>query len=203
VTHPITYDDQNLRGIESRLAGLSRRRLRGAGRKAAVLVPLCDVDGEPAVLFTRRSETVGTHKGQVSFPGGMADPEDPDLVATALREFDEELGGVLPPIRILGLFHDATAITGVHVTPVLAYLGAIELRCFSPNPDEIDHVFALGLRDLVAPEKRYRQTYSRGVLPVFDAGPFPIWGLTAYILEGVLEEAMGIRLDPPTGRPAG
>jgi len=61
-------------------------------QKAAVLVPLVDISDTPHLLFTRRSLSLSSHSGQVSFPGGKQDPDDVDLVSTALRETEEELG---------------------------------------------------------------------------------------------------------------
>jgi nudix motif 8 len=178
--------------LKSRLDGLARRAIRDPGRRAAVLIPLCAVGGEPAVLLTRRSEEVGTHKGQVSFPGGMADPEDPDLIATALRETEEELGLSQGGIEILGLFHDVRAITGVPVTPVAGFVGELgDLSVLAPNPREIDRVFALTLAELRDPSHREIQDFGpRGRLPVFTAGPDPVWGLTAYILDHFLSEVV-------------
>src|SRR5439155_14742062 len=69
---------------------------------AAVLVPLLAVDGEPHLLFTRRSRLLRQHQGQVAFPGGRCHPDDADLVATALREAREEIGLDPPDVRLLG-----------------------------------------------------------------------------------------------------
>lgn len=196
---PLSFDEVALEAIRGRLHALTRARLRGSARKAAVLVPLCHVAGQASVLFTRRSEKVGTHKGQVSFPGGMADEGDRDVEQTALRELEEEIGFPGARVHVLGRFHDARAITGVHVTPVVGFLGDVDPGHLVPNPDEIDAIFTLTLEELVDPARRYEQYHGpRGPIPVFDAGPFPVWGLTAYILEGVLKEVLGIPL-PPVG----
>lgn len=187
---PKDLDDEVLTRVTERLERLERRALEGVARQAAVLVPLCTIDGAPAVLFTKRSEKVGTHKGQVSFPGGMSDDDDDGPVATALRELEEELGIAPASVRVLGLFHDARAITGVRVSPVVAYVGALDdLSLLTPSVDEIDDVFALTFEDIVDPSKRSIQTFgTRGPFPVFEAGPYPVWGLTAFILAEILAE---------------
>lgn len=157
-------------------------------RHAAVLVPLCHVDEKWSVLFTKRSDTVGSHKGQVSFPGGMKDDDDVDDVACALRELEEEIGISGEHVQVLGESHPAKAITGVHVSPIVGYLGKVEPEKIWFNEAEISDVFALSFEELLHPEKRYTQQFKEAQLPVFDAGPFPVWGLTAYILDGVLRD---------------
>jgi nudix motif 8 len=191
---------KNIRtNIRNRLAENAPRSLSLKwGRSAAVLVPLCDLEGQASVLFTKRSDTVGTHKGQVSFPGGMTDAHDENAIATALRETEEEIGFPAKRIEVLGLFHEARAITGVRVVPVIGYLQDLHsLAQLAHNKNEIDSIFALTITDLLAPEKRKRQTLGpRTRAFVFEAGPFPVWGLTAYILEQVLRDALGLPLPP-------
>jgi nudix motif 8 len=193
---PVRLDTHALEALSARLAQLERRTLEGTAREAAVLIPFCTIDGEASVLFTKRSDKVGTHKGQVSFPGGMCDADDDGPIATALRELDEELGVPAARVRVLGTFHDARAITGVRVVPVIGFIGELfDLSSLRPSEAEIDAVFALSVRDIVDPEKRSLQTFgTRGPFPVFDAGPFPVWGLTAFILSEVMQELFGITI---------
>lgn len=192
---PERFHDAVLDSVRRRLAALPRRRLKRDGRRAAVLVPLCHVDGQPAVLFTKRTESVGTHKGQVSFPGGRVDDDDVDDVDTALRECEEEIGLPRERVRVLGTFHEALAITGVVVTPVLGFIeGDLELAALRVSPHEIDEAFALTLTQLVDPAHRQRQQLGTRTAPVFSAGPHPVWGLTAWVLDEVLREALGLPL---------
>lgn len=71
-------------------------------RKAAVLVPLCTVKGEPSIMFMVRSNKIHAHRGEVSFPGGMMDGTDLDLITTALRETKEEIGLEIPREAVWG-----------------------------------------------------------------------------------------------------
>lgn len=86
----------NAQEMEDRLTKLQRWKLKSFKGRAAVLVPFCLVNGTPSLLYSKRAETVGTHKGQgvkvvgcslvVAFPGGFMEETDADLVQTALRE---------------------------------------------------------------------------------------------------------------------
>ena len=191
---PSAFTPSVLDGVQTALSLLPRRRLRTDPdtREAAVLVSLCDVDNVPSVLFTKRSERVGTHKGQVSFPGGMRDDDDFDFAACALREMEEEIGVPRGQPRVLGAFHEAFSITQVRVVPIVAYLGAIDPAALVLSEAEIDTVFTLSLAELAAPDNRRRQDGGRyGPMPFFEAGPHPVWGLTAFILDGFLREVLG------------
>lgn len=191
---PRDFDDDERARIVARLRGTALRRLAVAGPRASVLVPLCRRQGRPAVLFTKRTETVGTHKGQVSFPGGRMDPEDVDEVACALRELQEELG--IAPLEVLGVFHEVMSITAVRVTPVIAWLGDVERLALVPAPAEIDAVFTLTLEELAHPDTREVRALGARQAPFFTAGPHPVWGLTAFILDEIMREALGIDLPP-------
>jgi nudix motif 8 len=195
VSHvPHRFDDDVLDAVRVRLAGLARRRLTGDMPRAAVLVPLCHVDGRAAVLFTKRSDTVGTHKGQVSFPGGRVDADDKDAVHTALRELHEEVG--IPPegVVVLGQLHEAMAVTGVGVSTVVGFVGDVDTSALRVAAAEIDEAFALSLPALVDPRHRVLQTLGRHRAPRFTAGPHPVWGLTAFILDAFLREGLALPL---------
>lgn len=196
---PDRFELADLDRLRSRLGGLTRRRLKTAPspREAAVLVSLCHIEGEASVLFTKRSDKVGTHKGQVSFPGGMADEGDAGPAHTALRELEEEIGLGAGEVEVLGLFHEAQAITGVRVVPVVGFLGEVDLGTLTISEAEIDEVFALRFSELLDDAQRFEKVLGdRGPHPVFVAGPHPVWGLTAWILREVLEELFDVRLAP-------
>jgi nudix motif 8 len=185
------FGERSLDSIAAALAGIDRRVLRG-GRRAAVVIPLCHVGGAPSVLFTRRSESVPTHKGQVAFPGGMAHPGDESLVETAIRELEEEVGHPRQAVRVLGIYHDSRAITGVPVTPVVGYLGELgDLGSLVPCDREIDTIFTLTLDQLRDPDAvETVRVPLRGTYPIYKAGPFPVWGLTALILDAFMKDIL-------------
>ena len=162
---------------------------------ASVLVPLCNVNGIASVLFTVRTQKVGTHKGQVSFPGGHTDNKE-TARETALRETIEELGPGIGNIEIIGECAPLPSITGTLVTPVI---GLIEqdlgdLSMLTPSVNEVDKVFVRSIEELISPGYLQHQTSERlGTvwnMPVFGAnkGDEKIWGLTAFILECVLDK---------------
>lgn len=152
-----------------------------------MLVPLFVTDGELHAVFTRRRGDLRRHAGEISFPGGRQDPEDPNLVATALREAHEEIG--LPPedVALLGaLTPTPTIATNYAIHP---YVGLIEPgREWILSPREVDSVLELALRDLRAGFDR-RRLVRRGApfrTDVYVVGEQLIWGATARILGELL-----------------
>ncbi len=108
---------EHIRGI---LKSRHRRVIpRGDLRESAVLIPLSWEGNEPSILVTKRSMAVEHHKGEISFPGGRAEETDKDLIFTALREAEEEIGLNPGDVEILGLLDDHISIVGFHITPVV------------------------------------------------------------------------------------
>ncbi|XP_048710810.1 mitochondrial coenzyme A diphosphatase NUDT8 isoform X2 [Caretta caretta] len=190
---------------EQRCRGLleaSTRRYRQEAVAAAVLVTLCSVGGYPALLYTLRSSTLtGQHKGDVSFPGGKRDSSDQDVIATALRETQEELGLHLGAESVWGVMRPLpTGVTPLHspssrgltVAPVLAHLGPLECVRLSPNPQEVEDVFTIPLSHLLQAQNhgythfRHQGRYSH-TLPIFLNSRYRVWGLTAIITDLTLE----------------
>lgn len=170
--------------LKSALHGLARRRLELPVKgEAAVLFPIIVVKASPKVLLTRRTENVGTHKGQVSFPGGKRDAADQDPVETALRETREELGIQPESFEVLGRFHDYLSITEYRVCPIIAICHR-ELK-LKPNPAEVASVLQIPLdfflKHLPREETHLRLGKQRTVY-FYDYGDEVIWGLTASII---------------------
>jgi 8-oxo-dGTP pyrophosphatase MutT (NUDIX family) len=162
---------------------------------AAVLVPLYLDRGRLHAVFTRRRDDLRRHPGEISFPGGRHDDSDADLLATALREAEEEIG--LPPtaVSVLGALQPTPTIaTGYAIYP---YVGLIEPgMAWTLSAREVAEVLELDLDDLRAGYGR-RRLLRRG-LPIrtdtYVVGDDLIWGATARILADLFE-----RLDPLTG----
>jgi 8-oxo-dGTP pyrophosphatase MutT (NUDIX family) len=88
-------------------------------RRAAVLVPIVARE-VPTLLLTQRTEHLPSHAGQVAFPGGKLEPDDPDPIAAALREAAEEIGLAASFVRPIGFLDALRTHTGFHVDPVVA-----------------------------------------------------------------------------------
>ena len=157
--------------------------------RAAVLVPIFDRDGELYVLFIKRSDTVATHQGQVAFPGGRAEPEDPDILTTALREAQEEVGLRPETVEVLGRLTTSVTMTSNYlVTPIVGVIGVpTDLR---PDEHEVAEIFSAPVAALKDPRFRGRHRWNRGgstqEYPAILYGEQPIWGLTLRITEELL-----------------
>jgi 8-oxo-dGTP pyrophosphatase MutT (NUDIX family) len=151
---------------------------------ASVLVPIIAHPGGLTVLFTRRTAHLRRHSGQVSFPGGRAEPQDASPEFTALRETHEEIG--LPPerVEVLGRMPQYLTRTGYRVTPVIGLVQPpLEL---APDAREVDEVFEVPLAFLLDPgnaQRRTREIEGRTVgYYVFQYESREIWGATAGML---------------------
>ena len=206
--------EENKNSLKLRLAKTKSPRLRNMKDKkpkAAVLVPLCHVEGELSLLYTLRCLSLGDHAGEMCFPGGKVDPEDRDEVHTALREAHEEVGlrtgdnvevlGTLPPVP--------SRAEGTHVVGVLAYVGHLDPAALILSPREVEAVIAASLRNLCHPvfarQTQFRSTkFPPGyALPVFLGTEPRVWGLTAILTHMTLTALLPglythrLRLIPP------
>ncbi|XP_071440300.1 mitochondrial coenzyme A diphosphatase NUDT8 [Hetaerina americana] len=170
-------------------------------KQAAVLVPLCIVDNRISLLYTLRSSSMTKNAGQVSFPGGMMDPTDQDLIHTALRETQEELGIDKENIDVwcTGNFI-GTWDKKMGVMPVLGYIGEVDVTKLKKNPDEVEEAFAVSLQDLCEPQNARYTKFIRGYcMPVYIARGHKIWGLTAIITHLVLSALLQERYTSDPG----
>ncbi len=170
------------------------------GRPAAILIPLYWHDDQWHALFTRRTDDVEEHRGQVSFPGGMIEAGDLTYEQAALREAYEEIGIRPQDVDILGRLEPTRTITHFLITPILGVIPwPYELRC---NPKEVASAFGVPLQWLADPANVELRSYKASDTgPLFEVHFFNayqgevIWGATGRIvvqflkvLREVLEE---------------
>lgn len=172
-------------GLLKRFQGYLPRKIEKPDfKKAAVMMLLLNRDGQACVLLTKRTSTVSSHKGQMSFPGGGHEDGDSNLLETALRETCEEMGIAPADIEIAGEFDEFISLAGFHV---VCYVG------FIPHPyryiinlEEIEDYTEVPLS--IFKEERYdrveRVEYEGRNYSVYyySYDGFIIWGMTARIL---------------------
>lgn len=171
-------------------------------KPASVLVPLINRPGGVTVLLTGRAQHLRTHAGQISFPGGRPEAGDRDMVHTALREAEEEIG--LPQMlpKFLGYLDAYTTGTNFSITPVVCWVES--LPPLTLNPGEVDYVFEMPLSYILDPNLRQtcrvlwqgamRQYY------VYDFEQRYIWGATAGMLSNLADKILSshIQISPYT-----
>jgi 8-oxo-dGTP pyrophosphatase MutT (NUDIX family) len=156
-------------------------------REAAVLVPITDWSRGPKLVFTERRADLNKHAGEISFPGGMSEPEDDDLAQTALRESHEEINLRPDRVEVVGaLAPVGTFVTSYRIQPYVGIVSGSEPLV--ANPDEVALILHFGIDELVD-AYAMRRLVRRGVpirTPTFDMGRHMIWGATARILSDFL-----------------
>jgi 8-oxo-dGTP pyrophosphatase MutT (NUDIX family) len=147
---------------------------------AAVLVPLVWHDNEWNLLYTRRTDTVESHKGQVSFPGGACDEGETTPEETALREAEEEIGLNPRDVKVLGWLPNLITITYFRVTPVI---GVVKWpTVFRVGEHEVARIFTIPLAWLSNPSNRWQFEMQGRAHSLIAYHPYDgelLWGATA------------------------
>src|SRR5436309_8312912 len=130
-------------------------------RKAAVLLGLFDQEGEPTILFIRRSSTLRAHSGEIAFPGGGVDQTDSSPIMAALREAQEEIGLDPARVEVLGVLQPVfTVVSNYLVIPVVAFLprglGTLQLQ-----ESEVTEIILAPLHDLTNPDIFHTEEWMR------------------------------------------
>ncbi len=176
-----------------------RRHLMSATPKeAAVLVPILDhgpnYGSALTVLFTRRTETLSSHAGQVSFPGGRIDPGDASPGDAALREAHEEIGLPASHVDLIGALPSYQTGSGYRIQPIVGLVAPDFSRV--PQPAEVAEIFELSLADVLNPANHQIETRTWKDMDirfyVIPVGGQRVWGATAAILVS-LSRQLGLR----------
>jgi len=158
---------------------------------SAVLAPIYrDPRGRLRLVFIRRGPH-GIHGGQIAFPGGRREPEDPDLLATALREAEEEVGLEPERVEILAALPVIeTMATGFRVAPFLGRLNGAP-PTWRRQETEIDEILEVPLEDLTRPDAHAVEYWqlpgwpAPREIPFYRIGPYKLWGATYRIVESI------------------
>jgi len=169
-------------------------------RQSAVLAPLYEGPAGPTVVLTRRAGHLRNHRGEVSFPGGRQEDHDPDLIATALREAQEEIALDPATVTVVGrLDRLSTFVSQSEIHPFVGLLGAPPTDLVA-DPGEVDAILHVPLAALLDDETFREERWRFGPdgperpLTFFEIPGDTIWGATARMLRQLLAAALG--LDP-------
>ena len=168
-------------------------------KKAAVLIAVTD-GSEPELIYTLRSNKVGTHGGEVSFPGGMYEEEDGDLKFTALRESEEETGLDISKVDLLGSTDTVVSRFNISVTP---YVGLVpEDVVLNDSSEEIEACFRVPVKFLLEDKRHRNDEINRDgdkfFMPAYEYDSYIIWGLTAMMTVDFLNVALDANIDLKT-----
>ena len=196
-------DEKNLPCLIKEILGVREpkrvRNGRNSYRQSSVLIPLLKDDGIHKILFTKRTDYVEHHKGQISFPGGSVDKEDGSLLETALRESEEEIGLSREDVEILGRLDDILTMASDFI--VYPFVGLVPYPYnFIINNIEVERLITVPL-DVFQSENTGAKIYtveSEGM--VFHTHGFEyngdlIWGATARMMENficILNDRLGL-----------
>jgi 8-oxo-dGTP pyrophosphatase MutT (NUDIX family) len=173
-------------------------------KPASVLVPLVERTNGLTVLLTQRTEHLQHHAGQISFPGGRAEPADLSPVDTALREAEEEIGLERRHVELAGFLDLYQTVTGFLVTPVVGFV----MPTFQLNPDpfEVADVFEVPLDFVLDPANHERRSrVVKGEQRHFYVLPYQhyyIWGATAAMLVNLAKKIGEPALESAIRQPA-
>jgi 8-oxo-dGTP pyrophosphatase MutT (NUDIX family) len=183
--------------IRSRLSSYEPKRIPPEERPlAAVLIPIYRVGDDFHIVLTKRTDRVEHHKGEISFPGGARDPEDVDLMATALRESHEEIGLHPKHVEVIGRVDDFITVSQFHVTP---YVGVIDPDAspyrWLPQELEVAEILEVPMPHLLDPvnlvlESRILSDGRTATMESFKWREHLVWGATARMLKNFLDVAL-------------
>jgi 8-oxo-dGTP pyrophosphatase MutT (NUDIX family) len=207
---PITLDivkqalalrDFDGRSAQLKMAPILRQNVRstntpGQSRVGSVLILLYYLADELHLVLTRRRDDMRSHAGQISFPGGKQEPEE-TLIATALRETEEEIGIAPPQLTIVGNLTPIYIMpSDFEVHPFVAWHHNGQRPSFHPAPHEVAEIIEAPFAHLLDPTTRHEEMWEvRGrdlLVPFFAVGSHKVWGATAMMMSEFLERVRAV-----------
>jgi 8-oxo-dGTP pyrophosphatase MutT (NUDIX family) len=163
------------------------------GKPAAVLIPVIENAGRLGVLFTVRAAHLKHHAGQISFPGGKQEPQDKDLIETALRETYEEVGIAAKQVQIIGSLSMYRTVSRYEVLPVIGFVNSpLNLQL---DPNEVQSTFEVPLDFLLDQSNHLIHWVKRkkGQVPIYFMTwqEHTIWGATAAFVRNLSNHFKG------------
>ncbi|ATC94311.1 NUDIX hydrolase [Pseudoalteromonas tunicata] len=159
-------------------------------KQSAVLLPLCELEGELHILFCKRPSYLKHHPAEICFPGGKFELADGDLRTTALRESNEELNLAAQHINLIGELDAYWTLTGFEIKP---YVGIItDLTAIQPAEDEVEKIFYIPFSALRTPQNWQPLPFVRQNKPRILQGFYTehglLWGATAQIVRNLVKQ---------------
>lgn len=187
------FNTVSLEMLRKGLMRMPRRVSQAHQHRAGVVLPLCNVNGVPSILFEKRSRKLRAHPDEVCLPGGMVSTDiDQSIAATCLREMKEEIEGLdMSQVVVLGILRcnwgEVAQLTGIAVTPLVCFLGEIGDMDLKPNPDEVSECFTVPISAFL---QKDQWIYKDDSAPIFTGGPHIIWGLTCYVIDRFFSDVL-------------
>lgn len=165
---------------------------------AAVLLPFhYSSEGVLHLSMIRRAPG-GSHGGQLAFPGGKVEPEDSDMMDTALRETEEEVGLPRHLVNVIRPLEPLSTYTGYIIHPFIGLLQQVPTQ-WTPAPSEVAEVITVSMEELLAmPDKHsilHPESSEALDFPCFRVAGHPLWGASYKMLEPIIDDYLSERLD--------
>jgi len=175
---------QAIQQLRDKLPGYKASGVVGDYPRAGVLVGITADTQQPELVLTLRASHLNKHSGEVAFPGGMQESQDPDLLSTALREANEEVGLNYEEYEHLGLLTTRLTNTKIAMSPYVGFVSSVQH--LKANPNEIEAIFTVPLVFFSDPDNLYvyevERLSSKAYVPEFRYEGYAIFGATAMVI---------------------
>jgi len=176
----------------STFSSYNRFKIDVPRRQAAILVPLYFFDKEWYIIFTKRTNHLPYHSGEISFPGGSREKHDSSKKETALRETEEEIGIPKNAMTILGKLDDQLSVADINVTPYIAKITDLNiLKHMKPQESEVEEIFQVPLHFFYRKSTFWQENWIRNKqshkVYFYNFNGRIIWGLTARVVKNLIE----------------